>query len=320
MFLNILAIMSFCDAMTSLGLFLSVARQLDSDTSTNVCIAQAVFISFFQKASVSWTVALSLQLYSIVKYSKPYFSEVYMHLVFWFVPLIFTLLPIFAGQTFGNSYEQSDAYFRLCFLTQPTLNPNISQIVADIIGTEVFALLSILWLIYLYVSIVKAFNSADPDNKSFFKLREVLNILRLYPLTIIILQLPLLGVLIVDFTAGQTVGGGEIATKRTDIVVSFYYFYSIFTTIIFFYGSKDARDRWRVLFCEFRIDNSLRHIENIRTSLYNVEHANVRFSSSRTERLLSDEQVIGITSREFAITDNDIEECETFTKTNEMTS
>ena len=300
MFLNILAIMSFCDAMASLGVFLSVARQLDSDTSTYACIAQGIIGSFFPKASVSWTVALSLQLYSIVKYSKPYFSEVYMHLVFWFVPLIFELLPIFAGQTLGNG-QKSD-FFQLCFITPP----NDSQRVVDIIFALGFPLVGILCLLFLYFLIVKAFN-ADSNNASFFKLREVLNVLQLYPVAIILLQLPILTSIGIEFFKPLSDSDGARAMMN-DIVVSIFAFYSIFTAIIFFYGSKDARDRWRVLFCELRIDNSLRPIAHLRTSLYNVAHADIRISapdSTNSSRLR-----LSILSREYVIADNDIEESE----------
>ena len=102
-FLRILTMISLCDTLCAISLMLNAGRPADVDSYRNnsLCQAQGFLTSYFINASVSWTVALSVQLYTITKYSKPFFSELSMHLVFWTVPLIFALLPIFAGASFG---------------------------------------------------------------------------------------------------------------------------------------------------------------------------------------------------------------------------
>jgi hypothetical protein len=101
LFLRIISIISFCDTVTALSFILNIDRPIEDLSNNTLCQVQGLLITFFSNASIFWTAALTIQLYTIVKYSKPYYSELSMHLVFWSIPIFFEIVPLFSGSTFG---------------------------------------------------------------------------------------------------------------------------------------------------------------------------------------------------------------------------
>ena len=101
LFLRILAMISLCDTATYISYILDLGRPVDNLSNNAMCQAQGALYTFSRNASISWTIALSVQLYTINKYSKPYFSELHMHLLFWGIPILLELLPLFVGDSYG---------------------------------------------------------------------------------------------------------------------------------------------------------------------------------------------------------------------------
>ena len=92
---------------------------------------------------------MSVQLYTINKYSKPYFSELHMHLLFWGIPILLELLPLFVGESYGmDDYYPADAVFT-CFIRDGISNSG--SLVVFIVVNTIYVPLSLLILSVLYI-------------------------------------------------------------------------------------------------------------------------------------------------------------------------
>lgn len=101
-FLRILAIISFCDTMTAISYIINLGRiNLQDLRNDKLCRFQGVLNTFSINASISWTVALSVQLYSIVKIRKPFFSWYSLHILFWSLPIGVEVFPLFFKCGYG---------------------------------------------------------------------------------------------------------------------------------------------------------------------------------------------------------------------------
>ena len=79
-FLHIIAVMSFCDAVTSIAYILNLEKGNEL-TNSRACQIQGFLYTLSVNTSMSWTVALSTQLYTVYKYNRPHFSLPHMHFI-----------------------------------------------------------------------------------------------------------------------------------------------------------------------------------------------------------------------------------------------
>ena len=107
-FLRLLCIVSFCNLMYYISILLNF------NDSPWTCQIQGYLNTLFFLASWSWMSNMQLQLFGVLHYKKPYFTEVIMHLIFWLVPLIVSFVPFLDGATYGHSpYGRN---FLICYL------------------------------------------------------------------------------------------------------------------------------------------------------------------------------------------------------------
>ena len=59
---------------------------------------------------------LTIEQKSVFNYSKPYFSELHMHLLFWGIPILLELLPLFVKERYGMDYYYPSNAASVCFI------------------------------------------------------------------------------------------------------------------------------------------------------------------------------------------------------------
>lgn len=235
LFMRIIAMISLCAIFNGISLLFSINR------NPTLCQWQGGMALFFFAACLSWTVALSYQLYGVVRTNKPAMSELNMHIIFWGWPLLDLLLPYFVGGSYGNDDDE----YLLC-LEKPQTSKKISGV---IIASVILHLITILAAFYLYVKITFAIDNAPEDKKK--QLTEVAGVLKYYSLVIVVLWAPnIVGLLTIELAASLTIKG-----RIFQYTLLFGNLYGIFIPLIFFITSKEARFRWKKLFLEFKIDN-----------------------------------------------------------------
>lgn len=247
-FLKVLVMISLCDTLTAISYLLNLFRpvQVSELHSNNLCKIQGVIYSFSINASISWTIALSIQLYTITKNLKPYFnSEIKMHFLFWSIPVINELIPLLSESNYGMDDTYPEAAVNSCYIRTGALTS--ASEATYFITNATYKIIGIVVLVVLYYKTKKMINSKS-NSQAF---NEATKIMILYPLAMIFLWLPNVLYSFVMYV---------FALENDDAMYVFGFIsslYGIVVTGIYFYGSKQARHNWYTLLTEFSTDNRL---------------------------------------------------------------
>jgi hypothetical protein len=277
MFLRILAVMSFCDSLSSLGFVLDLARDFKTSyEDTPACKASGFFATFFVRASLTWTVALSSQLYSVVKYSKPYISEMKMHVICWSIPIVSIVIDLCVGSPFGQpNQEGAKVHFTYCAF-------KLANEVQLVVFSVIFNSMLVVYIIAILTLYLKTHGALEMrrggSDNSYDKMVEVVGVMRLYPFAMIVCFLPHVITSIIESSNPSD----ENSVNLNNISCFISGLYGSVVACIFFYSSKDTRRRWRTLLLDFRVDNNLTPIEDMpnSNSFYNASSWKVELADS----------------------------------------
>lgn len=236
LFLRIIATISLCDTLTAIAYLLSLGRPSNVDmlSNTALCQFQGGLLNFSANASISWTIALSLQLMYVIKYSRPFLSEKIMHLIFWGIPTFLEILPYFAKMSYGMDDDLGAGSLNNCFIKvngKMTDSKQAIFVITDIV--YIFVTVVILSVVYILTK-----RAIDSNSKN-AQLYEITRIMRLYPLAIAFCWLP---VSIIGFLEDS-----DSVSMAFYIAALFSQMYGIFVALIYFFGSKQARYEWHAL-------------------------------------------------------------------------
>ena len=243
-FLRILALISVLDVITAISLIMNISRSPRADNLSNdkLCMAQAVIYTFSSRASFSWVVGLSIQLYSMISYSKPYFSEISMHAIFWSIPIIVEIIPLFAGISYGMDDVHKYEAVEVCFNRIGQLS--VGKSVVLIIGNQLYFYIGMIILILMYFWTNKAIQKKSTlANGTLSQLCEVAEVMRLYPAAAIVLYFPAFIYMLLVYIVGAR-AFNVIADSIFGVSVSLF---GITNTLIYFSNSKQAHKLWQAL-------------------------------------------------------------------------
>jgi hypothetical protein len=266
-FLRILSIISFCDTFTTISYLLNINRNVLQNN--RLCQFQGVLNTLSINSSVSWTVALSLQLYSIVKYKEPYFSERILYLVFWGIPILVAVIPVCYSETsYGMDDKIPEMAIGSCNIRTGYPGSDTGHVIFNIV-IYAFKIVSFAVLTILYVLTRQEIGTIDQSNH----LLKITSIMGLYPLTLGVLWLPAVVSQILLYFYN------EINNIAFMICLSISSLYGFTVAIIFFYGNKQARSCWYTLLTEFKIvDSTASNLNNLRVRFtghsYSINDAN----------------------------------------------
>ena len=121
-YMKLIAMVSFCDMMASIGSILGYPDNMD------ICAVQGFFIMFFYRASWFWASSISFTLYSHVKNGRLSVSFLQLSCIIWGTSIMIELSPIiFGGLTYGNCYR---------FAPELQIATTFGTLAADGSGTE----------------------------------------------------------------------------------------------------------------------------------------------------------------------------------------
>ena len=218
---------------------MDLSRPVQSLSNNTLCKAQGVLYTFFTNASFYWTVALSIQLYTIIKYSKPYFSEFSMQMIFWGIPLVYSVVPFFSGTTYG----MDDIFPEFAVFACAVRNGEYTAatLTTQLITLQISKYIAIIIIGVMYYLTKKEVHMNQRDSAFY----EVASIMGLYPLVFCFCWLPLnLFYNVIIFLKNPDL---HTALIITTIATAFQVLVGVFVPLIYFYGSKQARDKWYTL-------------------------------------------------------------------------
>lgn len=196
------------------------------------CSAQGFFNLYFYPASWMWTTVLMYFLYSLAVSGRMAIREATLHLFCWGLPLLVSLLYL-TTNTYGRS--SSTESYEVCIISGNPLSSEIWHL------TTYYGLwvICIGYMIGMYWRI-RYLKSADlieyipPFNFA-------MEALQLYPLAMVLCWFPhFLATLFAYF--GKFDGFGKFYFASDIIKIS----HGTITALIFFYKSKEARNRWKI--------------------------------------------------------------------------
>ena len=99
LFTKLLLMVSFCDAMGSIGSILGYP------SSVTACSVQGGFIFFFYRASWIWATAISFSLYCQVTKGRLLLTFKSLNIIIWSLSFMLEFLPLIFGLSYGNCYR-----------------------------------------------------------------------------------------------------------------------------------------------------------------------------------------------------------------------
>lgn len=277
-FLHIIAVMSLCDAVTAIAFILNLEKGNELINS-RACQIQGFLYTFSINASMSWTVALSTQLYTIYKYNRPSLSVLQMHFLFWGAPLIFQIFPWLCGDTYGmDDHIPMLSVFSCNMRTGfPGSDNGNNAFYASFYGFKI--------LVFLILFVLYKLTKRVIDLTNIPELSEVVKIMRLYPMVLFLLWFPEIICFIIwsdyDLTFHNKVFYAFLVSQISSSL------YGIATFLIYFYSSKQARHSWYILLKEFSTQATPLQLEEL---VY--RQTNMSFMSDESSIIITDNDIL----------------------------
>lgn len=197
---------------------------------------------FLNRPSVSWiwTTLLSYQLHSIFNTGKLAMEEWHMHAVSWSISLASTLLPLST-----NQFGRGDGLIGWCFLVGES-EPLIFWIIFSFF---IIMVVCLILMTYFSVRIFLKYRHMDIGTQ-FPEVRAVVDSVKLYPIAMILNWTPnLIASTIFNFSSLPATRLFVLIMVITQVLSTQN---GVWSAIIFFYKSKEARHRWANFFHWFQ--------------------------------------------------------------------
>jgi hypothetical protein len=163
-----------------------------------------------------------------------------MHAVFWAVPIVIEIIPLFAEVSYGMDDGHKDEAVQTCFNRLGKLNSGKSAVL--IIGNQLYFYIGIIVLIVMSIWTNRSIQSkSGNENGSLNQLCEVAKVMRLYPVAAVILYFPAFLYMLLVYIIGVR-AYNVIADSIFGVSVSLY---GIANTLIYFSNSQQAVQYWK---------------------------------------------------------------------------
>ena len=258
LFLRIIAIISFCDTIVGITYIMDLGRPLNNLGNSKLCVVQGALNVFFANAGLWWSVCLSIQTYSMVKYLRPYFREHIMHVVFWGIPFILEFVPLFSGSNYGSDdFYPEWTLVNACNLKQANGAPSVVNLITLKITDQIFKYVAIAIIAIFYFLTKREVDLGNRDPVFY----GVTKIMGLYPFIFCICWLPwnlfYSSLIVIDRKGGlvdpraQLVGNTIVNVIMNSV--------GFFVATIYFTSSTEARKKWHALLtkCTTNYDESI---------------------------------------------------------------
>lgn len=238
LFMHIIFFISLADMGTSVAGMLGFPEQ-----GTMACTAQAFLTSFFIKATIFWNLMLCYQLFRMVVSQAPAFSFKLMHTMIWSLSAFLALIPL-STSSFGRN--EPNNVVEWCFLHNPRSTLFVLWNFVDWIATT---LTSMILMVYLAWRVrLHLISKNVPTTAAGWK---ILKMIVIFPVVLFFTYAPIIVVNIAiyfyntsRFKSSMRTGAKEqLLSAVTDVAL----FYGISLAFIFYWGSPEARHRWKTL-------------------------------------------------------------------------
>eukprot|EP01130_Rhizamoeba_saxonica_P009668 TRINITY_DN3941_c0_g1_i2.p1 TRINITY_DN3941_c0_g1~~TRINITY_DN3941_c0_g1_i2.p1 ORF type:complete len:243 (-),score=32.25 TRINITY_DN3941_c0_g1_i2:590-1318(-) len=147
------------------------------------CIAQGLFLQYFQIATFCWITIIAFDLWMIVvrKRTRTSFLEKFYHIGAWVTALLFALFPLVT-----SSYGLSGIW---CWIVNTDTASSVWRFLVFYIPLYLMILVVIVLYVMIIYNVIKYFKKSDTDDKSKKRVRRQLNRLKLYPIIFLLLYI-----------------------------------------------------------------------------------------------------------------------------------
>lgn len=197
-----------------------------------LCPIQSFFAAVCLKASWCWTTAMVYVIYSLIKHSEIGLTTFQMHAICWGIPLFTTLLPL-STANYGNNSETEGRSW--CFLDAPPTEYILWGIFVYVLVVFMCCAFMVFWVWRIYQHLRDELPSTP-------RVLTAIDSLKYYPIILIVLWIPTFVVICLESLDNRHVSSISnyfivLGTQNGTLV-----------TIVFFWKSKEATNRWRSMF------------------------------------------------------------------------
>jgi hypothetical protein len=222
------------------------AYALGFPTSRSVCVAQGVLILFFQRAKWIWNTLIVYQLYRFMVREMRGLSILEMHALCWSVCILFEVLPLFGGVSYGlDPYIMGTA---ACYYNHIYISATQKWYEWMYFFPLISCILIMSYSAYHLRIRYRYLDRLNRQDDKTIQVRKLTKTMVLYPVAMLITTLPNM---IMDLLQNYIYTHKLITSEQAYIILESFFTWTftqgIWLCAIFFYNSQEARRRWRSL-------------------------------------------------------------------------